>query len=377
MATVMQQRVGLDEATVEKASRAIWYWATIGVFFVGLQCWIFLQWYLNGDMRPVDPGPSQMSDGLRTFARINELFWIVTIIAVGWICVLKPYFRNGRLSFDGLLCLAFIFVWWQDSMFNYTTIGFGYNAASTNLGSWSCHIPGWLAPNGCKLAVPLAWDFSFYFVLSAVGVIVASNIMRWFQSRNPSLRTDTLFIGLFIGVAIFDFLFEFGFVWAGLYHYGGAIDELSWFTEETYKFPKYEPILIGFLFSLWVSVRYFKNDKGETLAERGLDQVRTSATGKTALRFFALAGILNITFLVGYNVPVQFFQLHADEWPQAIQERSYLTTGICGAGTNYTCGGTGTPIPRAGTAISIDPNGKTIVPEGTEMPTAVPFRIEP
>lgn len=360
----------------EAQSRAIYYWAAIGIFFVGLQLYVFWQWYASGDMHRIYPGVTPVPAWMSIGYRINEIFWAITIPLTLYYLVIRPWRQNGRPSFDGLLALAFIFVWWQDALFSYVTMGYSYNTVSFNLGGWSCHIPGWISPGGCQIAQPLAWDFSFYFVLSVLGVIVASNVMRKIKARRPQIRTETLFLGLLVVFAIFDFIYEFFFVWAGLYQYGGVSDVWALFPDKTYKFPMYEPFMVGFLFCFLTSIRYFRNDKGETLAERGLDQVRMGAGAKSWLRFFALAGIVNVMFFLGFSLPVQFFQIHVGTWPKAIQERSYWTSGICGEGTGYACGGSNVAIPQRGKSIHVGPDGELVIPPGTEIPKSVPLKTE-
>ena len=42
-------------------------------------------------------------------------------------------------------------------------------------------------------------------------------------------------------------------------------------------------------------------------------------------------------FFVFYNIPAQWFAMHADPWPEDIQKRSYFTMGICGEDTGRLC----------------------------------------
>ncbi|MND02321.1 hypothetical protein D3C83_216600 [compost metagenome] len=60
------------------------------------------------------------------------------------------------------------------------------------------------------------------------------------------------------------------------------------------------------------------------------------------------------------------------QWPADVQKRSYLTNHICGAGTDYACGGPAVPIPRPG-SFHLDPEGRLVVPEQTKPPAVIPF----
>src|SRR5438309_6507979 len=49
--------------------------------------------------------------------------------------------------------------------------------------------------------------------------------------------------------------------------------------------------------SFWTAcafLRYFRSDRGETLAERGVDDIRLSGKFRTGLRFLALTGFVNL-----------------------------------------------------------------------------------
>jgi hypothetical protein len=112
-------------------------------------------------------------------------------------------------------------------------------------------------------------------------------------------------------------------------------------------------------------VIYFRNDKGETVAERRSDDLRVKQTGRTWVRFLALLGIFCVIY-GSYNVAMQWFALRADTWVEDVQERPYLTDGLCGPGTEYSCSGPGVPIPRPDSA-HVDPDGRLAVPDGTTI----------
>jgi hypothetical protein len=94
----------------------------------------------------------------------------------------------------------------------------------------------------------------------------------------------------------------------------------------------------------WVCLRYFKDDKGMTLAERGVDRLRVSARQALVLRWLALTGALALTGLI-YNLGIQYQALHSGAWPKGMP--SYLTQNCPGYQTDpASCGGPGRAIPR-------------------------------
>ena len=104
-----------------------------------------------------------------------------------------------------------------------------------------------------------------------------------------------------------------------------------------YQYPMYEAICFGAVITAWACIRFFRDDQGRTAAERGVDQLKGSTRRKAFVRFLALAGILNVAMLVVFNIPLQFFTIHANYAPPDITNRSYLTTGFCSRSVPYLC----------------------------------------
>jgi hypothetical protein len=62
-----------------------------------------------------------------------------------------------------------------------------------------------------------------------------------------------------------------------------------------------------------------------------------------------------------YDLPMNFFATHVDSFPADVQERSYLTSGMCGLGTDRACSDPRLPIPHEGSAY-VSPQGQLITP---------------
>ena len=159
----------------------------------------------------------------------------------------------------------------------------------------------------------------------------------------------------------------------GLYVYPGAIQSLSINAGTYYQWPLYEGVLYGGVMAGLCSLRYFTDDKGRTFVEKGLDQIQGGFFKQQFTRFLAIFAACSMIFFFLYNVPVQFFALHADPWPEDIQKRSYFTMGVCGEGTGRLCPHPALPIDQGEASIYVDPDGKVVIPEGTELPKIVPF----
>ena len=91
------------------------------------------------------------------------------------------------------------------------------------------------------------------------------------------------------------------------------------------------------------------------------------------MRFLAIFAAGSASFFVCYNVPGQRIGLHADPWPQDVQERSYFTGAVCGDGTDPPAQTLELPDPTKHSGY-IDSDGKLVSPDGAELPKVVPFQ---
>ena len=369
---VGKRLIAPDPGTARSTPPILW-WAAVGAVFVAVALYVQLSWLL-GDAHPVGTGITRVPTYAKVVVRINEAVSAAGILACVYFAVIRPKLRTGQVGFNGLLFLAFLTVWWQDALFNYTTTGFTYNAYFLNLGGWASHIPGWGSPNGDKFLEPIIWDLSFYAFISFAGCLGAAHLMRRVKRRFPGLSDSVMWVAYFAVLLLIDFALEFQWVLSGLYAYAGTHDSWTIFADHYYRFPLYEPLLAARLFVGWTALVYYRDDRGNSFVERGADKITIGgARARQWLRFLALAGALNLVFLFFNNVEVNIWQHHIDQWPADLQKRSYMTHEMCGQGTTYPCGGNEVSIPRGGTEIHVGPDGKLVVPPGAVTPTVVPL----
>jgi Spirocyclase AveC-like len=353
------------EAATSPRARPVVWWAWVGAGFVALQMYIHISWILSKDFRHIGTGVTPVPEYMNVSARFNEVFFFGSMLVLIWLVSIRPWRREGRFTLDGLLVLAFYFTWWQDPLFDYASHAWNYSSVSVNMGGWAGHIPGWSSPNGGNIPEPLFWVLPFYVLLGGGGSILGAAIMRKWRAWKPTVHTATMLAGVYMAWFLFDLALEFFWVRTGLYTYAGADRGVPLlFQGRWYQFPMYEPFCVGFLGMAWTVCRYFVNDRGETLAERGLERVRAGAKQRQGIRFLALVGIVNVAFLFTYSLMTQFFNLHSGAWPKDAQKRSYLTNHLCGPGTSFACGGSEVARPVKEISISIGPDGKLVIPRG-------------
>ena len=208
-----------------------------------------------------------------------------------------------------------------------------------------------------------------YFIM--IGVLVGCWAMRRAEER-WHLSTLQLLGVCFVTMAALDLIGEgLIFLPLGFWEYPGGYGLL---LPSTYhKYPVNEMLTIAALFTALCALRYFKDDRGHTLVERGVDRLKVGAGWKNGLRFLAFLAAVHLALIVAYNIPNSVVGAHSRPWPADLQKRSYLTDGVCGDGTTNACPGPGVPLLRGNSTAHLDPNGNLVVPAGVTLPKLVPF----
>jgi hypothetical protein len=353
---------------VERKFRPIMFWAGLGALFTVLIVYVFVAWMTSGNVKPTPTGPTPVPTWMKVTTHGWEALGLVVTVWFLYAFVVRPWRREGRITSDGLLILALATCYWQDMMINYTQYVCTYNAEFFNWGSWYAQVPGWLPPLGNQFIEAPVWALPAYIYLVFGGVLFGCLIMRRAKARWPHMGKFGLAMccmGVFV---IADLIVEPMFLFLGFYTYPGAISWMTLSHGHYYQLPLYEAVLFPATVTVWTCLRHFRNDRGQTVAERGSDELPRKARQKTVLRFLALVGITNALYLAFYNIPHSFFALHSSPWPEDITSRSYFTNGLCGPGTEYACPSPAIPINRPD-SVHVSPEGTLVVPAGTKLPS--------
>lgn len=344
------------------------WWARIGALFVALTLYQWGSWILGGNLES-NPRRGPVPGWQLAFARFEEVLGPVVALLFVYFFIYKPWRSERRVTLDGLLIIVFLQMWaLQDPWVDYLRPWSLYSTVWTNIGCPQCHAPGWLSPKTMSEPILFMWGAYLGALLGAI--IVANRIMSAAKRRWPHISTIKLVGIAFAFLCLMDFFMESAWLLTGAYTYGGAVRGLSLWAGRYYQFPVYEIVLWGAAWTALACVRFFRNDKGQTVAERGIDELRTSAGRETGLRLLALIGICNVIFLA-YNISVNIAGLHADNYPRSILSRAYLTGNMCGAYTETACPGPQVPIPVGPDSARVTPHGTVATPGGLPLQTPV------
>jgi hypothetical protein len=358
--------VRYDTPVVRKPQVKVW--AVIGAAFLILQLYIYARWITGPYFKSVPSGPTEVP----MFMQVMVWIWIpggiIAMLGCIYWFVVRPWRRDGRPSTDGLLLLGWISVLWQDPLVSYFVPQFTWSAIVPNMGSWTADVPGWATPQqpGAMMVEPLPFNGPLYVYALFTLTFVACALMRKTKARFPNIGTIGLIGVAWLTMAVLDFFMEVSWGVMGFYSYPGSIPGLTVFHGHYFQFPLYEPVLWGGCWMMVACLRYFKNDRGETLAERGISEMKISTRRKSALRFLAIVGAVNLCYLA-YIVAFNFMGLKGHDWPADIQKRSYLTAHLCGPDSGQACPSPSLPVPRQG-GVHFDQHGKLVIPDGVAPP---------
>lgn len=356
------------------ASSRVKVWAVAGGVLLALQLYVWIRWITGPYFERVPSGPSDPPMYMKAVLTTNAALMCVGLPLAIWWFLIRPWMRERRITLDGLLLVSCALFFFQDPLLNYFNTWCTYNTWLWNRGSWSSHIPGWVSPEspGRQVAEPLLINATGYGMV-VILAIVGCWLMRRIKTRWPDISNIRLILVTYAAAIVADFVMEACiFLPFGLYTYPGAIRSVSVFPGTYHQWPVYEGLMWGGVMTALSCLRFFTDDRGRTVVERGLDQVNGGFARQQFVRFLAVFAAVSACFFFFYNVPAQWFGMHADPWPEDHQKRSYFNGGICGDGTDTPCPDPVLPIPTKHSGF-IDTDGKLVLPDGAELPETVPF----
>ena len=354
-------------ATVRKLQPVQW-WAGFGAVTFAFVAYLMIRWVTGPNFERVPVGPSDPPTAMKVVLVAGEILLAITAIIVVYWFLVRPWRRGRGLTTDGLLVLCFASVWWIDPVGNYFGHWIVYNSYLPNMGSWVAEVPGWnsYAAPGATTVEPFPFLPGMYISLFFLMTVVVSKLMGWMRRRWPHWSRPRIVLTAFVAGFLLDIPIEaFAFMPLGFWEFPGAGHDLVIFPDSYHAFPLHLAALASALWTGFGALRFFRNDRGETVAERGLSQLPLSPGRKNLVRFFAMFGATNAVMLI-YVLPATIFiGSHASEWPKDLQQRSYFLGGVCGGGTDRLCPGAGQPNPRGNDSIPrTGPDGTLRLPNG-------------
>jgi Spirocyclase AveC-like len=351
------------------------WWAGFGAAVFAFVAYLMIRWVTGPNFERVPVGPSEPPEFMKVVLNTGQVLLSVTAVVTVYWFLIRPWRQGRGLTTDGLLVLCFGSVWWIDPVGNYFGHWIVYNAYLPNRGSWVAEVPGWnaYAAPGATTVEPFPFLPGMYITLFFLMTVLVSKLMGWMRGRWPHWSSTRIMATAFVAGLVLDIPIEaFGFMPLGFWEFPGAGHQLVIFPDSYHAFPLHLAALASALWTGFGALRFFRNDRGETVAERGLSEIKLGTGRKNVVRYFAMFGAANAVML-GYVLPATIFiGSHTSSWPADLQQRSYFLDGVCGDGTDRLCPQAGLPNPRGNDSIDrTSTDGTLRLPNG-ELARQVP-----
>ena len=262
--------------------------AAVGVVLTGWGLWSVVAWLAAGPYEV-----TAFRDNGSASYRVAKAYEVVLVglgLVLGGV-VIRGCLRARRFTFDAQLCAAGFLALWTDPLANFIQPVWSYSSNWVNLTNWCSQTPLVVNPDCGRMVEPMIFA-GFVFTFGLFGAALAGGAaMRAIQRRHPDISRRRLLvvIGLF-GIAC-DMILEIPLLALHLIGFLSFPSRLTLFGELRYPLPVM--LSMGPFFSTLVALRNFKDDRGRTLFERGLDHL--GPRPRIAVSFFALTGFLMLT----------------------------------------------------------------------------------
>lgn len=328
-------------------TRPILFWASAGALLLAFEIVVLARWIFGSRFVATDPGPDPLP-------AVQNIYFIVLQIAVPlgaliglFFWVVRPWWRERRLPTDAMIALSGVMIFFWDMSMNYTSVQLLYNSHFLNRGAWANDSwPTWTSPRGNMLPEPILVAIPGYTALVFSQVIFILWLLRRIKARWPQLGKFATVIAIIGGLFLVDTVIELLLLRTGVYAYPGGIRAITLFAGQTYQLPLSESFLFGGLgLGAIALLSYFRDDRGRTIVERGIDRLNVGTNARQFVKFLAIFGAVHLSFLVLYMVPQQWFATHSDSFPTGYP--TYMINDMCASGqTGTNCPGPGVPMPR-------------------------------
>jgi hypothetical protein len=314
------------------------YLALAAVPLLAYQAWTLVGWLAAGPHQVT----AYRSHGSTSWyaARVIE---VVLVLAVSVILVRAVHQCRAqrRLTFDAMLFIGLLLTVFWDTVVNFAEPLWFYSSNWLNLNEWWGHAPFVINAAAGRGPFPiLALGLLYPFFVFDAMIICA--VMRRAQRRWPDISRARLVAVAFVPAsligAILSLIMILPHLWAGP---GMPLSMLG----GDYRWSIGEFLYIGLWSTTLASLRFFVNDRGERLTERGLEHL--PAGPRTTLALLATIAACNLSVIL-WSSPLVLAGFKATRYPNYPRSLSTVvcdTPGLHGSAYGPCPGGRGFRVP--------------------------------
>jgi Spirocyclase AveC-like len=336
------------DRVVDRAStwRPVQYLALAGGLLLGLQLYVWVRWAVHG----VHGETAFRNHGSASWygALVFQAAAVLLFVGVlGWL--IHRCRKERRLTFDMKFCIAGLLTYWIDPFANFAQPAFFYSENLVNVNDWIGQVPlhqRTASMIEAPLMIAPTYAVGFLLLIIAINGVMRATRRRWPEISIARLLAVTALTGM-----LADALFELVPLLLHLWAYPGQPHALGILSGAA-RNPSAEYMVIGaFLFTPLAALRFFVDDRGQRLLERGLQRHRPAL--RPLLSLLATVGFFNL-LLLGVSVIQDDLSTYADRYPsmpKALIGRVCDLPGHAGTAYGPCPGSPGYEIPIAHTAV--------------------------
>ena len=323
--------IGSAEAFTPAPRKAAWSWphylAILGVPILVWEVWTLTAWLADG--------PRQITE----FRDHDSLNWylarfyegLALAVAVPMLVYIVRGCRRARtiFTFDVMFVICGTSMFWLDQGINFFQPGVLMSSNWVNVNNPCGHMPFVVNPDCGRVPEPILLALCVEGLGMLALAVVAGRLVQWARQRQPGISTAKL-LGLLVLFAVgIEIAFEIPIIASGLWTYTGG-PSIPLGSQFRYALPE---IIGGAAVFFIVAIRVFKDDKGRTFVERGLDGMKP----RRAKLVMFLALYFVVQFLAdGFGNIVALSGPYSPKWPEM---PAYVVNDVCDApgitGTRY------------------------------------------
>src|SRR2546425_314666 len=101
----------------ERHIRPVKAWAGVGVLWLAVTIYAWSSWIVSGHVTPAPKGPTEVPTWHVAAARFWEIGMVLAGLTVIYAFLIRPWRREGRLTFDGMFVIGWFATWFiQDPL---------------------------------------------------------------------------------------------------------------------------------------------------------------------------------------------------------------------------------------------------------------------
>ena len=292
------------------SSRRAWgpahYLALASIPLLAYQVWTWGAWLASGPYQ-VTADRSYGSFSWYAARGIEIVLGLVVIVLVAML--VRQCRARRRLTFDAMLFIGLVLTVFWDTVVNFIEPLWFYSTNWVNLNDWWGHAPFMINPAAGHGPNPLL-VLGLLYALGTLEAMTIGKVMDRAQRRWPGISRARLIAVAFASASLIGMALSLTMILPHLW--GGPGMPFSILGGD-YHYSVLEFLYIGAWSTTLACLRFFVNDRGERVTERGLANLPSRS--RTAVALLATIAACNLSVIL-WSVPIMFMGIKTTQYPE-------------------------------------------------------------